>query len=640
MTECRARDRDQDVTAVTMWLVHRWIAERFETDDAAVPSEPAHTLAKSLLGARDAVADDRVHELADLLRATAAAIGGEEPPDGEETHALSKVLLPDGHQCFRIRPLTRLLRLAATLAVDVRSFPDVVAEHLAVTDPVLPQEVIGIARRLSWARDGDALHLDAPCPHQALHAALTEIAEQGHQHAEQIAGLAKSLPEPEAALLVGVPTKVTARDVRPRRTSRGPSYEIPLLRFHLAQTEVRELLMGEQLYGGEPQLALRELYQNAMDACRYRAMRWSYLRNTGSDPDNWSGQIVITQGQDERGHYVECRDNGVGMSAEQLKYTFTRAGSRFEQSKAFRREQSRWLRHDSALRLYPNSRFGIGVFSYFMLADEMTIVTRQVSTEGIPAKHALQVDIPSSGSLFRIQRHDGSGDGMARGGTRVRLYLRSNVVAEGLSCVNALRKLIRVSEFSLEVSDSAGVPHMWTPDVLQPAPDSTDGEPLEAVRDVLWWVPGEGAVLCDGIMTDQKPFGFVLNLTGPHAGRLSVSRKELQDFDADWAEENWRKGAAALVDWPQLTMEWLWQLDRRNRPVAEVLHDEWRGRGIAVRRGMQESHALDIEGWFHLDNAYISSAQSKRSNVERPQLAPWRYAALGMRHGSFASSAP
>jgi hypothetical protein len=210
---------------------------------------------------------------------------------------------------------------------------------------VLPQQIVALARGLSWHRDGDTLHLDAPCPHQAVHATLADLTDEADELAARTLELADDLRESEADLLAAVPHRVTDRDLRPQRVADQVAYEVPLLRFHLAQTEVRDLLTGKQLYGGEPEPALRELYQNAMDACRYRAMRWSYLNSSGTRPADWSGRIVFTRGRDERGPYVECRD----MSAEQLKQTFTRAGSRFERSKSFRKEQSRWLRHDPAL---------------------------------------------------------------------------------------------------------------------------------------------------------------------------------------------------------------------------------------------------------------------------------------------------
>ncbi|MFD8718466.1 caspase family protein [Streptomyces sp. NPDC059629] len=613
--QCRARGRVEDETAVVMWLVHRWIADRFETDDEPVPASPAEAFIGDL-----GVAPDRVHEVAELLCTAATAVGLDEVLDGvvASGRVPGKVMLPDGPQPLRIRPLTALLRLAAVLSVDVRTFPEIVSEHLAVTDPVLPEHVTAVAHGLSWERDDSALDLDAPCPHQAVHAALAEITEDADQLVAQIRDRAAELPGVEADLLADVPKRVTARALRPARTGGGHEpYEVPLLRFHLAQSEVRDLLMGEQLYGGDPTLALRELYQNAMDACRYRAMRWRYLTGSGAHPAPWNGHISFTQGEDERGRYVECRDNGVGMSEELLTHTFTRAGSRFERSKAFRREQSRWLRHDRTLRLYPNSRFGIGVFSYFMLADEMTIVTRQVSPEGIPAEHALRVDIPSSGSLFRIRRHTGPDDGLAEGGTRVRLYLREGAATEGLSCTRVLRELVRVSEFGVETLDEEGMGHRWEPGELQHPTENDTETYLPATPGTLWWADGEGAVLCDGVVTDQKPFGYVLNLTGPHAGKLSVSRTELQDFDQEWAEEQWRQGADELSRWPRFTVKWIADLEEQSLRVAQVLDEAWRGKGVVVASEDSKPLPLDEVGWFYVDS-------SPTTHTDLSRVRPWR----------------
>ncbi|MFE6624838.1 caspase family protein [Streptomyces sp. NPDC057740] len=632
LADCQAREHTEDAAAITMWLVHRWVEDRFQTDDDVVSVTRTESLAAQL-----GVADGRVHELSQLLRTAASGIGMDESFGAPHTGASRMVLLPGGRQPLRVRPLVALLRLATLLAVDVRVLPGVVAEHLAVTDPVLPQDIVAIARGLSWHREGNSLHLDAPCPHQAVHAALTEVADEADQLVSRTWELSGEMREPETDLLAAVPHRVTDRDLRPLHVGSQAVYEVPLLRFHLAHTEVRDLLMGEQLYGGEPELALRELYQNAMDACRYRAMRWDYLRGVGTRPALWTGQIVFTQGRDERGAYVECRDNGVGMSAEQLKQTFTRAGSRFERSKAFRKEQSRWLRHDPALRLYPNSRFGIGVFSYFMLADEMSIVTRQVSPDGIPAEHALRVEIPSSGSLFRIQRHDGSDDGLAEGGTRVRLYLRENAVGRRLSCVAVLRKLVRVSDFTLTAQEEAGPEYVWEPGTLQPLLDHHSDESLAAIPGSLWWVLGEGAILCDGIVTDQTPFGYVVNLAGAHAGKLSVSRKELQAFDEEWVEGLWRQGAKELVDWSGLSLSWLGRLDQRSNSLARVLAREWQGKGVRVQSPNGKGMDLDKVGWFHLDDKVT---RDRSSGIDDDTFIPWRTAVLGQVNGSYGRAVP
>ncbi|MFE7190887.1 caspase family protein [Kitasatospora sp. NPDC057541] len=451
----RGKGVQPELDATVLWLVNRWIAGRFETDEQAVPVALGGEAAALLLGDVAGSADrrsGRAEELAVALRAITAGLS----PGHRTDHG--PLTFPDRHlirgrtQPLRVRPLAALVRLAGLLALDARTLPDVLSEHLAVSDSVLPREVLTVLEHAYWDVDdrGDAvreLQLDAVCPHPAIHAALAAVVEEADELVQTLTTELRSLPAAEAGLLAGLPSRVTDSRLRPAGESGRRAYDVPLLRFSLAQTEVRRLLMGEQLYGGRHAAALRELYQNAMDACRYRAMRERYLNACGRSVGRWAGSIRIVTGEDERGCYIECTDNGVGMTVEQLKGTFTRAGRRFEQSSEFRREQAAWLRQDEGLRLYPNSRFGIGVFSYFMLADEMTITTRPVGPDGRPAPDAMRVDIAGSGSLFRIRQADaGAGAALAEGGTAVRLYLKPDRMT-GDACVEVLRSVVYVSEF-------------------------------------------------------------------------------------------------------------------------------------------------------------------------------------------------
>src|SRR6185369_11319461 len=127
------------------------------------------------------------------------------------------------------------------------------------------------------------------------------------------------------------------------------------------------------------ELALRELYQNALDACRYRRARLQYLERTGRIEESmkgWQGLIEFSQGTDPvKGRFIECRDNGIGMGRRELESCFAKAGKRFCDLPEFIEEQNEWMRCDPPIRMYPNSQFGVGVFSYFMLADELEIET-------------------------------------------------------------------------------------------------------------------------------------------------------------------------------------------------------------------------------------------------------------------------
>ncbi|WP_316520965.1 HD domain-containing protein [Kitasatospora brasiliensis] len=639
-----------DRHAVALWLTHRWIADRFETDDQPVPADRTDRFAARILEADESALSgdaDRARELSSALQLIAAAptlgLASDRPPSFPTRHAL-----PERSQELRFRPLTALLRLASLLAFDARALPEVLAEHLAVSDRIRPQEVISVLRGAVWdAEDHEGaprdLHLDAVCPHPALHAALSSVVEDVDELSQAFRDTAHTMAARDALLLAGLPARATDRRLRPAGSPDRQAYTVPLLQFSLAQTEVRRLLMGEKLYDGERGLALREMYQNAMDACRYREMRLRYRTALGRKPAPWSGAIRIATGTDPRGRYVECVDNGVGMTVDQLTSTFTRAGRRFEQSRAFRREQAAWLRHDRSLRLYPNSRFGIGVFSYFMLAEEMTITTRPVDEEGRPAANALRVEVSSGGSLFRVQQEDGElDDGLPEGGTRVRLYLRDEYTLTGSACADVLRSLVLVSEFRLEAWSDDTCDQVWLPGALQPGGSQRlimSEAAVEAVPGTLWWVKAQGAVLCDGIATDSRPFGYVLNLTGPHAGELSVNRKKLERYDLQWEAEQWRLGAEALMSWAELDLDWLHGLENRNLKAARVLRKEWHGRGVRARVGSGHRNTVDLDevGWFSVDQWLGEKHRHDydKRNV-REALRPWRPAMLRKRQAARA----
>ncbi len=628
--------------ATVLWLVHRWIAERFQTDEQAVPAVLGDEAAAALLGDGNPNGrgdGGRAGELSGALRAIAAGLSLGHLADQGQASCPDRHVVRGKARPLRVRPLSALLRLAGLLALDARTLPDVLSEHLAVSDSVLPREVLSALENAHWDtgdRDGPVreLQLDAVCPHPAIHAALAAVVQEADELVQLLATEERRLPAAEAALLGGLPSRVTDGRLRPAEESGRRAYDTPLLRFSLAQTEVRRLLMGEQLYGGRHEAALRELYQNSMDACRYRAMRERYLGACGRSVGSWSGSIRIVTGEDERGRYVECLDNGVGMTADQLKGTFTRAGRRFEQSGEFRREQAAWLRQDSTLRLYPNSRFGIGVFSYFMLADEMTITTRPVGTDGRPAAETMRVDIAGSGSLFRIRQAEaGAAAALAGGGTAVRLYLKPGLMS-GDACVEALRSVVFVSEFRLEVRGDGGAARVWEPGVLAPGGKKQQieaGTAVEAVPGTLWWVQGKGAVLCDGIAANIFPYGYVLNLTGAHAGKLSVDREKLERFDGAWRAEQWRLGTSALAGWEALTVDWLWDLEAQDLAAAQAVAGEWTGRGVLVGRQIGGPINLDGMGWFPLDSQVASlRPRDSRPNID-PTVAPWRAAVHGTR---------
>src|ERR1700712_2748163 len=100
------------------------------------------------------------------------------------------------------------------------------------------------------------------------------------------------------------------------------------LRFHLNEERIRDFLMGENLYG-DPSLALRELYQNALDACRLAAARRAFLGCPPAPSYSETPDTEFEQGVDQDGRaYIDCVDLGAGMGVGELSLAFCQAGVR------------------------------------------------------------------------------------------------------------------------------------------------------------------------------------------------------------------------------------------------------------------------------------------------------------------------
>ncbi|MCX5113994.1 caspase family protein [Streptomyces sp. NBC_00378] len=649
--ELASRGAKEEAGAVAAWLMHRHVAGREELWDTYAPGLLA-PLASALLGTGEASA--RSAELMDGLmrvcRQTAVVpaqpyAGEREPAEGPQG---PEQVVPRTGPAERWRPreLSWLIGLAGLLGGDLRDMPGVLVDNVGVTDGLVPAQAVAGVQELRWSRDrlGASVDLDLPCPHPAVHAALETLtgwADDAVQHIKQHLS-----PGEAGGPLTHLPERVTCHKLRP--AGRGDAYGLPLMRFSLAEDEMRELLMGSQLYGDRA-LALRELYQNALDACRYRSARVRYGELKGGIRQGWDGEIVFRQGVDDDGRpYVECEDNGVGMGQAALRSTFSRAGRRFEQSREYRREQARWRAVDKDLRLYPNSRFGIGVFSYFMLADEISIWTRVTDEFGRPESgRGLRVDIASSGSLFRIKESDAAQPG---GGTRVRLYLNSDAI----DVADELAKRVWLCDYTMRVERSGAVVKEWEKDVLYYDGDSAS--PVRADRNV-WWVPGPGCLLVDGIWTptgkrdaeaarsfsarlvigDEPMYGCVVDLRETHSPDLDTSRTRILEFDKDWVSRHVRELAEHMDLPPWFSVEWLWNFAHAHRGGAQLLVNRlleadavvasttsWdRGAGVSLR-GVG---CLPVDVVLHTGTKPRDGRHGTLGSAP-PGLVAWRVAAL------------
>lgn len=139
------------------------------------------------------------------------------------------------------------------------------------------------------------------------------------------------------------------------------------------QAETKRLLdiVAKSLYT-DKEIFLRELISNASDALEKR--RYQALAEGGGDSGSSEGAIEITTDKDAG--TVTIQDNGIGMSKEELVEnlgTIARSGSR--------KFMAEMAEKGGAAEANVIGQFGVGFYSVFMVADEVTVYSRKAGTD-------------------------------------------------------------------------------------------------------------------------------------------------------------------------------------------------------------------------------------------------------------------
>ena len=169
----------------------------------------------------------------------------------------------------------------------------------------------------------------------------------------------KKAPAKKAASKKAAAKKAPAKENPAKKTANQKTHEF--------QTEVAQLLrlMIHSLYSNR-EIFLRELISNASDACdklRFQALSDDKLY--GDDPT-----LKIRIELDKKRGTITISDNGVGMDAEQIAQnlgTIAKSGTKeFFQS----------LTGDKAKDSQMIGQFGVGFYSSFIVADEVSVLSR------------------------------------------------------------------------------------------------------------------------------------------------------------------------------------------------------------------------------------------------------------------------
>ena len=195
---------------------------------------------------------------------------------------------------------------------------------------------------------------------------------------------------------------------------------------------------------------VRELVQNALDACR--AQMYLDLKAQGVDTPDYPTEVpadfraryhvaisltrasVVNElsGESEERQVLAVDDDGIGMDDDVVRRYFLQVGRSFYTSEEFRRSFS----------FVPTSRFGVGFLSVFAVSDHVQVDTFKPSSR--TSDGPLRMVLTGPRNYLLTEKSD-----RRRGGTRVEVRLK-DLLAPG-EVLKAVRHWCRHVEFPIEV---------------------------------------------------------------------------------------------------------------------------------------------------------------------------------------------
>ncbi|HDQ4283052.1 TPA: ATP-binding protein [Acinetobacter baumannii] len=207
------------------------------------------------------------------------------------------------------------------------------------------------------------------------------------------------------------------------------------MKFTIDEKNGMELLQGANLYSSDLSI-YRELIQNSIDATMLRI--WleedqEFLKNMNPYNDEFRKilekyplEILINDIKDENNKsigvwQVTIKDNGIGISSDDLKYMQSMAGSKNNINKnKLIKEMPTWMK--------PSGEFGIGLHSCFLLSKDLPEDYRDIHfvTKSFYANESLDIKMSSplggkKGYCFITKKYDFK----SKVGTELSFYIKS-----------------------------------------------------------------------------------------------------------------------------------------------------------------------------------------------------------------------
>lgn len=324
----------------------------------------------------------------------------------------------DSNESVNLHYIAIILRTADLLHITSERTPSVQYRLIAATDPKSVVEwnkqkaVSAVTSKPNCDSEG---HIKDDLPRDTIE--ITAYFDQSEQ-ADAYFGLMSYIRYAENQLILS--SKYIQESIKTQGTGnyqfpwksiddkniRTSGFEQKQFSFTLDQSSILQLLIGHTLYN-DASVVVRELIQNAIDAIQLRQIELSGYHQE-------EGKIIVEWNSSER--ILSFCDNGTGMTVKDIEDYLLKVGA----SK---------YRSDEFVKKYPAfssiSRFGIGILTCFMVADQIEIHTKSVSDENV----ANYIAIRNANGKYLLKKLDINtvDERIKKYGTLIELRVRSDI---------------------------------------------------------------------------------------------------------------------------------------------------------------------------------------------------------------------
>lgn len=318
---------------------------------------------------------------------------------------------------INVQFLAVCLRLGDTLDADRRRAPKILKEFINPKNPSSKEEW---EKHLSVPEVGiteEKIKINATCKSPKYQRGLLEFVRKVEKERKDFVRLLKDNPSE-----ISDRYYLNLKEVEQNIETDG-TYIYNDFKFSLDNEKIFDLFMGTNIYT-EKTVCLRELLQNAIDACRCRKAKEAGYEG------NISYKLVKENTAEGEIRKLIVEDNGIGMDEYVIENYFMQIGKSYYQSRDFKKE---------GLNFSPISVFGIGILSCFLITDRIEVETLK---EG---KETKKLEIENYSEYFVTRK--GS---RCEPGTTITLFLKGDVE---LDLIEELKKYARHVEFPIYVND-------------------------------------------------------------------------------------------------------------------------------------------------------------------------------------------